>query len=102
MLLKSLRVGTTRRVPTELSSSVLCLNLVFAKLSPRSSSSWAELALFSVTPADGLHNIAYGLHNIADRLHNIADGLLNIAHGLHNIADGLHNIADGLHNIPEK
>ena len=34
-------------------------------------SSLAELTLFSVSPADGLHNIAYGLHNIADGLHNI-------------------------------
>ena len=62
--------------------------LLFAKLSLRSSSSWAELALFSVSPADGLHNIAYGLHNIAYRLHNIADWL--------------HNIADGMYNILEK
>ena len=41
--------------------------------------SWAELALFSLSPSYELHNIAYGLHNIA--------------HGLHNIAYGLHNIA---------
>ena len=54
---------------------------MFAKLSLTSRSSWAELDLFSFSPAEGLHNIAYGLHNIAD---------------------GLHNIADGLHNIPEK
>ena len=65
---------------------------VFTKLSLSSISSWAELALFSVSPADGPHNIAYGLHNIADGLHKIGDGL-------HNIGDWLHNIADGLHNI---
>ena len=35
-------------------------------------------ALFSVLPADGLHNIANVLHNIADGQHNIADGLDNI------------------------
>ena len=74
---------------------------IFAKLSLSSSSSWAELALFSVSPADGLHNIAYGLHNIAYGLHSIADGLHNIANGLHNIEDGLHNIADGLHSITD-
>jgi hypothetical protein len=61
---------------------------LFAKLRPSSYSSWAELALFSVSPADGLHNIAYGLDNIANWLDDIADGL--------------HNIADGLHNIPKK
>ena len=59
-----------------------------AKLSLSSRYSWAELALFIVSPAAGLQNIAYGLHIIAD--------------GLHNITDGLHNIADGLHNILEK
>jgi methyl-accepting chemotaxis protein len=69
----------------------------FSKLSL--SSSRAKLALFSVSPADRLHNIVYRLHNIADELHNIADGLHNIADGLHDIADGLHNIVYGLHNI---
>ena len=63
-----------------------------------SNSSWTELALFSVSPAEGLHNIAYGLHKIAYGLYNIADGLHNINYGLHNIAYGLHNIADRLHN----
>jgi hypothetical protein len=67
----------------------------FTKFSLSSSSSWAELTLFSVSPADGLHKISYELHNIGTGLHNIGDGL-------HNIADGLHNIADGLHNIREK
>ena len=67
---------------------ILKNTIYIAKLSLSSSSSWAELAVFSISPADGLHNIAYGLHNIAD--------------GLHNIADGLHNIAVGMHSIPEK
>ena len=67
----------------------LVRNLI-AKLSLFSSSNLAELALFSVSPAD-----AYGLHNIAY-------GLRNIVYGLHNIVDGLHNITDGLHNILEK
>ena len=61
--------------------------------------SWAELALFSLSPTYGLHNIAYGLHNIAYGLHNITYGLHNIAYGLHNTTNGLHNIAYGLHNI---
>jgi hypothetical protein len=37
-----------------------------------SNSSWAELALFSISPAEGLHDIGYGLHNITDGLHSIA------------------------------
>ena len=50
----------------------------FCQAQPNPSSSWAELALFSLSPAYGLHNIAYGLHNIAYGLHNIAYGLHNI------------------------
>ena len=38
-----------------------------AKLSLCSSSSCAEFALLSVSPADGLHNIADGLHNIQEK-----------------------------------
>ena len=49
---------------------------IFAKLSISSSSSWAELALFSVSPADGLHNNADKLHNNADGLHNITDVMI--------------------------
>ena len=75
--------------------------LLIAKLSLSSSSSWAELVLFSVSPVEGQHNIAYGLNNIADGLHNIADGLHIITDVLHNIADGLHNISDVLHNIAD-
>ena len=45
-------------------------NLKYLNLSLSSNSSWADLALFSVSPAD-MHNIAYGLHNIAYGLHNI-------------------------------
>jgi hypothetical protein len=59
---------------------------MFVKLSH--SSSCAELACISVSPADCLHNIACGLHNIAD--------------GLQNITVGMHSIAEELHNIPEQ
>ena len=48
------------------------LRFVFCQAQPNPSSSWAELALFSLSPAYGLHNIAYGLHNIAYGLHNFA------------------------------
>ena len=52
--------------------------ITYCQAQPNPSSSWAELALFSLSPAYGLHNIAYGLHNIAYGLHNIAYGLHNI------------------------
>jgi hypothetical protein len=53
--------------------------LLLLKSSAHSSnSSWAELALFSASFAEGLHNIAYGLHNIGYGMHNIAYGLQNI------------------------
>ena len=48
--------------------------------------SWAELALFSLLPAYGLHKIAYGLANIEYGLNNIAYERHNIAYGLHNIS----------------
>ena len=41
---------------------------IVAKLSLSSSSSWAKLALFSVSTADVLHNIAYGLHSLFYRI----------------------------------
>jgi hypothetical protein len=79
-------------------NEVASINVFFCQAQPNRSSSWAELALFSLSPAYGLHNIAFGLHNIAYGLYNIAYGLHNIVYGLHNIAYGLHNIAHGLHN----
>ena len=49
--------------------------------------SWDEfLAVFSLSPAYGLQNIAYGLHNIAYQLYNIAYLLHNTVYVLHNIS----------------
>jgi hypothetical protein len=68
----------------------------YCQAQPNLSFRWSELSLFSLSPAHGLHNIAYGLYNIANGLYNIAYGLYNIANLLYNIAYGLNIIADGL------
>ena len=60
---------------TRYNPEILC----FCQTQPNSSFSWAELALFSLSPAYGVHNIAYRLHNISNGLHTIAYGLHNIA-----------------------
>ena len=50
---------------TEQESNPPFLRTFFCQAQPNPSSTWVELALFSLSPAYGLHNIAYGLQKLA-------------------------------------
>ena len=69
------------------------LKTIIAKLSPSSSSSWAELALFSLNPTNmwlRLHNMWLRLHYMWLRLHDMWLRLHDMWLRLHNMWLRLH------------